>query len=165
LRDEQSLHHNVHAEEIAAAQKQVDEAQKVYDAMLKASGSASQIVSAFASLVGYSNQIAANMAAAAAARLAIPLAPVPAPTAHQHGGIVIRPHVGLVGEAGPEAIIPVKKAGAGFGASITINAPVTINGTAGSQSDLGAFLAENAKEIAYQVQRVLAIQYENEAVV
>jgi len=33
----------------------------------------------------------------------------------------------LVGEAGPEAIIPLKKAG-GFGASITVNAPITING-------------------------------------
>jgi hypothetical protein len=39
LRDEQALHHNVHAEEIAAAEKQVAEAQKVYDSMLQATQS------------------------------------------------------------------------------------------------------------------------------
>ena len=54
-------------------------------------------------------------------------------------------------KAGPEAIIPLRKA-SGFGAQITVNAPVTINGTAGSQSDLGAFLAEHAKTIAREVQ-------------
>jgi hypothetical protein len=131
--------------------------------MVKASESAQQIVSAFASLVGYSNQIAANMAAAAAAKPAIPLAPA-ALIPHQHGGIAIRPHIGLVGEAGPEAIIPLKKAGA-FGATINISAPITINGPAGSQSDLGAYLAEHARTIAREVQRVLAIELENEAVV
>jgi hypothetical protein len=37
---------------------------------------------------------------------------VPAPTPHRAaGGVVIRPHVALVGEAGPEAIIPLKKGG------------------------------------------------------
>jgi len=92
---------------------------------------------------------------------AIPLAPI-AP--HQHGGIAIRPHVGLVGEAGPEAIIPLKKAGA-FGASITVNAPITVNGITGGQSDLGAILGEHAREIAREMQRVLTIEYENQAVV
>ena len=93
-------------------------------------------------------------------QLAIPLAPTP----HQHGGIVIRPHVGLLGEAGPEAIIPLKKAG-GFGNTINISAPVTVNGITGGQSDLGAILAEHAREIAREVQRILAIEYEQAAVV
>jgi tape measure domain-containing protein len=93
---------------------------------------------------------------------AIPLAPV-AP--HQHGGIAIRPHVGLVGEAGPEAIIPLKKGGGGLLGSVTVNAPIKINGAAGGGSDLGAILAEHARAIAREVQRVVAIEYENQAVV
>jgi len=68
----------------------------------------------------------------------------------------------LVGEAGPEAIIPLKKAG-GFGASITVNAPITVNGIAGGQSDLGAILAEHAGAIAREVQRVLEIELANAA--
>lgn len=38
---------------------------------------------------------------------------------HAAGGIVTRPQVGMIGEAGPEAIIPLNKAG-GFGGGITI---------------------------------------------
>lgn len=37
----------------------------------------------------------------------------------QHGGIVTRPTLGLVGEAGPEAIVPLRRVGA-FGATINI---------------------------------------------
>ena len=37
------------------------------------------------------------------------------------GGIVTKPTLGLVGEAGPEAIIPLTKAGALGGGGITIN--------------------------------------------
>jgi hypothetical protein len=82
------------------------------------------------------------------------------------GGIVTRPHVGLVGEAGPEAIIPLKKGGGGLLGGITVNAPISINGLAGgAPSDLGAILAEHARTIAREVQRVLAIQFEQEAVV
>lgn len=41
---------------------------------------------------------------------------------HAEGGIVTSPHVGLVGEAGPEAIIPLSKMnGMGMGGGITIN--------------------------------------------
>jgi len=35
----------------------------------------------------------------------------------QHGGIVTRPTMGLLGEAGPEAVVPLDK----FGGNITIN--------------------------------------------
>lgn len=38
---------------------------------------------------------------------------------HAAGGIVTRPQMGMIGEAGPEAIIPLNKAG-GFGGGITI---------------------------------------------
>jgi len=38
---------------------------------------------------------------------------------HADGGIVTRPQIGMIGEAGPEAIIPLNKAG-GFGGGITI---------------------------------------------
>jgi hypothetical protein len=38
----------------------------------------------------------------------------------QHGGIVRRPTVALIGEAGPEAVVPLSKAGA-VGASVTVN--------------------------------------------
>ena len=40
-------------------------------------------------------------------------------TKHADGGIVTRPQIGMIGEAGPEAIIPLNKAG-GFGGGITI---------------------------------------------
>ena len=38
---------------------------------------------------------------------------------HAAGGIITRPQIGMIGEAGPEAIIPLNKAG-GFGGGITI---------------------------------------------
>lgn len=46
----------------------------------------------------------------------------------QHGGIITRPTLGLVGEAGPEAVIPLNRmAGAGIG-GITINVYGDISG-------------------------------------
>jgi hypothetical protein len=46
------------------------------------------------------------------------------------GGIITRPTVGMVGEAGPEAIIPLNKAG-GFGSTynITVNAGMGADGS------------------------------------
>jgi hypothetical protein len=47
---------------------------------------------------------------------------VHAVTPHADGGIVLSPHIGLVGEAGPEAIIPLSRAGNfGLGNAITVN--------------------------------------------
>jgi|SRR6516162_3095774 hypothetical protein len=81
------------------------------------------------------------------------------------GRIFTRPHIGLVAEKGPEAIIPLNKPG-GFGLpSVTVNAPITINGAAAGHADLSAILAEHARAIAYEVQRVLQIEYEQAAVV
>jgi hypothetical protein len=40
----------------------------------------------------------------------------------QHGGIVTRPTLAMIGEAGPEAVIPLNKIGnTGFGGGIIIN--------------------------------------------
>ena len=47
-----------------------------------------------------------------------------------HGGIVTRPVRVLVGEAGPEAIIPLHKLGAmGVGAGVTVNVNFPPGGT------------------------------------
>ena len=51
-------------------------------------------------------------------------------TAFARGGIVTRPMVGMVGEAGPEAIIPLNKAGSmGSTYNITVNAGMGANGS------------------------------------
>jgi hypothetical protein len=88
------------------------------------------------------------------------VSPVVPLTPHATGGIFTRPHIGLVAERGPEAIIPL-----GGGGAITVNAPITINGSAAEHGDLTAILTEHAQAIAREVQRILAIQYEQEAVV
>jgi len=59
------------------------------------------------------------------------------------GGIVTRPTYGLVGEAGPEAVIPLNKAGVGFGG--TVNNYVTINSQPGQ--DEAAIAAMAADEV------------------
>jgi len=46
----------------------------------------------------------------------------------QHGGIVMSPTLALIGEAGPEAVIPLSKGG--FGNNITIHGPlITVQGS------------------------------------
>jgi hypothetical protein len=52
---------------------------------------------------------------------------IPALTELATGGIVTRPTAALIGEAGPEAVIPLSKMGA-MGGNITINMPVGANG-------------------------------------
>jgi hypothetical protein len=60
---------------------------------------------------------------------------------HAMGGIVTRPHIGMIGEAGPEAIIPLNKAGMFGGVTI-------INNIAGS--------VISEKEIALRVRNDMA---------
>ena len=48
---------------------------------------------------------------------------------------------------------------------ITVYAPITINGPVADQGNLTTILAEHAREIARQVKQVLAIEYEQDAVV
>jgi hypothetical protein len=97
---------------------------------------------------------------------AVPSA-VPAPAPHAAGGIVVRPHVGLIGEAGPEAIIPLKKGGGGgLLGSITVNSnPVIHIGPGAAPGDLREALREHAREIAAEVRRIFEIQAEQSAVV
>ena len=97
---------------------------------------------------------------------AVPSA-VPAPSPHAAGGIVVRPHVGLVGEAGPEAIIPLKKGGGGgLLGSITVNSnPVIHIGPGTDAGGLREALREHAREIAEEVRRIFEIQSEQNAVV
>ena len=84
---------------------------------------------------------------------------------HQAGGIFTRPHVGLVAEKGPEAIIPLSKTGGGLLGGVTVNAPITISGPVADSGNLAAILAEHARERARQVRRTLEIEYETEAIV
>ena len=91
---------------------------------------------------------------------------VPAPSPHAAGGIVVRPHVGLVGEAGPEAIIPLKGNTGGLLGSITVNSnPVIHIGPGTDPGGLREALREHAREIAEEVRRIFEIQAEQNAVV
>ena len=91
---------------------------------------------------------------------------VPAPSPHAAGGIVVRPHVGLVGEAGPEAIIPLKGNTGGLLGSITVNSnPVIHIGPGADPGGLREALREHAREIAEEVRRIFEIQAEQNAVV
>jgi hypothetical protein len=49
--------------------------------------------------------------------------------------------------------------------SVTVNAAKRINGPTTGQTNLSAILAEHARIIAREVQRILQIEYEQEAVV
>ena len=96
-----------------------------------------------------------------AARPPIPLAPIP----HAAGGIFTRPHVGLVAERGPEAIIPLNKPG-GFLGSIHVHSnPVFNVGPGADQGSLTQALSEYARELAYEIKKQFAIEAEQSAVV
>ena len=74
------------------------------------------------------------------------------------GGIVKRATMGLIGEAGPEAVIPLSKA-KGFGATINVTSSPTIH--AGPGSDLAGMrmlLNEHARTIADEVRRIFELE-------
>ena len=52
------------------------------------------------------------------------------------GGIVTSPHIGLVGEAGPEAIIPLSKLGSVGGGGGSTNVTIHVAGSVVTQTDL-----------------------------
>lgn len=66
------------------------------------------------------------------------------------GGIVTRPTLGLVGEAGPEAIIPLSKAGALGGGGITIN----ISGTFMDDRAAARRMGDELMRVLKQQQRI-----------
>ena len=53
---------------------------------------------------------------------------MPTLTPLAQGGIITSPTAALIGEAGPEAVIPLSKMGAMGGNTITINMPTGSNG-------------------------------------
>jgi len=66
----------------------------------------------------------------------------------QFGGIVTRPTLAMVGEAGPEAIIPLRRAGGGFGGEINIY----LSGTFYTEEEMAEkFANQIAKLIKYQL--------------
>lgn len=68
------------------------------------------------------------------------------------GGIVNRPTLGLIGEAGPEAVIPLNRLGGGFGAS-TIN--VYLQGDFYTTSEIAEEFANKiARLIGYQIKLI-----------
>jgi hypothetical protein len=83
-------------------------------------------------------------------------------------GIFTRPHIGLLAEHGPEAIIPLTgpNRGNGLGHSFTIHSSPVINVGAGTDiGDLRSVLEEQARTIAQEVRRIIEIDFEREVVV
>jgi hypothetical protein len=80
------------------------------------------------------------------------------------GGIVTRPTHALIGEAGPEAVIPLNKATPGLGSvNVTVNfGNITAGGAA---SDPRTMFREFAETIAAEVHRVISDEHRRSAVV
>jgi len=98
---------------------------------------------------------------------------------HALGGIFTTPHIGLIAERGPEAIIPLAKSigggllsgglrgalGAGLGA-LHINSSPTIHAGHGTDhAGLAGILEAHARDIAAQVLQILQMEMEQSAVV
>lgn len=63
-------------------------------------------------------------------------------TGFQHGGIVTRPTLGLVGEAGPEAVVPLSRGGVG-----STNITVNVQGSVIAERDLTSAIREQLLKI------------------
>lgn len=70
----------------------------------------------------------------------------------QEGGIVTRPTPAIIGEAGPEAVVPLNKLG-GFGNSVTNN--ITVNASLNSIIDPSELARIIGQEVATQTERAL----------
>jgi hypothetical protein len=77
------------------------------------------------------------------------------------GGIFTRPTRALIGEAGPEAVIPLSKA-AGLGA---VNVTVNFGDISTGERDPRAMFREFAETIAAEVHRVIGDEHRRSAVV
>ena len=60
----------------------------------------------------------------------------------QAGGIVTRPMLSMVGEAGPEAVVPLNRISS-FGGNVTNNVNLTVHGSVISQTDLQQYLRQS----------------------
>lgn len=128
--------------------------------------------SAIGALEGAVSAAASSTSAHEAAIATLPKGPgaavpssVPAP--HAAGGIFTSPHLGLVAEHGPEAIIPLGKGGSGglLGSVTVHSSPVVHVGAGANPGDLRDALKEHARDIAEEVYRIFQIQMEQNAVV
>ena len=113
------------------------------------------LLEALTQLINFTNQAYAalqelNNATAGASdvigRILFPQVQVFAPhtvTKHAEGGIISSPQIGMIGEAGPEAIIPLSKMGGMGGTNVTIQA--------------GAFMGsrEDARNFARMIQEIM----------
>ena len=61
------------------------------------------------------------------------------------GGVVTRPTLAVVGEAGPEAIIPLSQLGGGGRQVVELNVTVQVEGSVISEGDLGAVVVETVQ--------------------
>jgi tape measure domain-containing protein len=181
-----------HREAAEAAAKVASSANSAAPALSSISGAAN---SAAGSLNTLASKISSfqmpSIPAPAAAPSGYPAAPV---TPHQHGGIFSRPHLGLVAERGPEAIIPLAKglshglsgvlggamkgglkgglggalsgAMSGLLGDLNVHSSPTIHvGSGADTAVIGSILREHAKSIAEEVLQVIAIKMEQSAVV
>lgn len=64
-------------------------------------------------------------------------------TPFAHGGIVTAPTLGLIGEAGPEAVIPLGQGGMGGGATVNVN----VAGSILTESEIGEIVQEQLLRI------------------
>jgi len=71
----------------------------------------------------------------------------------QHGGIVTAPTLAMVGEAGPEAIVPLEKANK-VGATYNFNSTFNINATIANDMDVDELARRIDEKLATQYRRV-----------
>jgi hypothetical protein len=79
------------------------------------------------------------------------------------GGIVRRPTFGLIGEAGPEALLPLNRAGGFGGTTVTVNFNGDIGGV--GSGDPRSVFREFAELIASEVKRVIGDEHRRSAVI
>lgn len=163
---------------IAKHQQAADAAKNLGDKAATSASSVSSLGTSASSAAGALKAIgdAAVALAAKVAGISIPTtigpSPVPGPPPsiakpHALGGIFTRPHLGLIAEKGPEALIPLSGPNAGNGLSqFTVHSAPVIN--IGPGTDIAEFksaLEEHARHIAEEVHRIIQIDFEREAIV
>lgn len=97
--------------------------------------------------------IAGALAALVAIQSAISKSTTPDATPMAEGGIVTKPTLALIGEAGPEAVIPLSRGRRGTGAGgVTVNVTVTGNNISGDR-EADALARKVAQSITDQLRR------------
>ena len=72
----------------------------------------------------------------------------------QHGGIITEPTLALIGEAGPEAVVPLDRAGGGFGETV-VNVTVQVDkALINTAENIDQF----AHELARKIGRIIDIR-------